>query len=330
MRTRALIPAAIFAGAIAGLSQVPATAQTALPPPHFHHLHLNATNPDAAIDFYTRQFVNTSGTTWNGFPALKAPTNVMIMFTKVNTPPRSDPQETAVWHFGWQVIDVRKKLEFYEGHSEVRVSPMYKDDDSVIFVNSDTVGGTRAEIAAARAKGTKPPGGRGVMYIAGPDNALIENVGNNPVTVERFNHVHMYQEDPYCAQIWYQKHLNASIAPALVQNPQRTEANCKVERGEKSFPALVKGGMYRAPNSGVLFDDVAINWPVTQLDKPLASTNGHLVDHIALSVPDLDAWAAKLRGEGVKFLKQPHRLGDTRALMVEGPSREQIEILEVK
>ena len=23
------------------------------------------------------------------------------------------------------------------------------------------------------------------------------------------NHVHMWQEDPFCAQLWYQKHLNA-------------------------------------------------------------------------------------------------------------------------
>ena len=77
--------------------------------------------------------------------------------------------------------------------------------------------------------------------------------------------MHLYQEDPYCAQLWYRKHLNASVAPALVPNPPRTEANCKVERGERSFPALVKGGMFRAPNSGVLFDDVAVNWPASAL-----------------------------------------------------------------
>ena len=185
-----------------------------------------------------------------------------------------------------------------------------------------------SDSSCSSAKGDKPAGGAGVAYIGGPDNALVENVGNNPV--ERFNHVHLYQEDPYCAQLWYQKHLNASVAPALVPNPPRTEANCKVERGERSFPALVKGGMFRAPNSGVLFDDVVVNWPVSQLDKPLVSTRGHLVDHIALSVPNLNAWVAKLRGDGVRFLEQPYRLGDTRAVMIEGPSREAIELVEIK
>ena len=168
------------------------------------------------------------------------------------------------------------------------------------------------------------------VYIAGPDHALIENVGTQPVPIERFNHVHMWQEDPFCAQLWYQNHLNAPVAPALVQNPPRTEADCKVPRGERTFPGLEKEGTFRAPASGVVFDDVALNWPVTQLDRPLAPTRGHLIDHVALSVADLDAWVAKLRGEDVKFLEEPHRLGDTRAVMIEGPSREAIELVEVR
>ena len=53
------------------------------------------------------------------------------------------------------------------------------------------------------------------------------------------------------------------------------------------------------------------------------------MDHIALSVADLDAWMAKLRSEGIK-LGEPYKLGDTRAVMLEGPSREGIELVEVK
>jgi catechol 2,3-dioxygenase-like lactoylglutathione lyase family enzyme len=325
MKTRTLI----LAGLAAGLAAAPALGQT-LSKPHFHHITLNSTDPDAAIAFYMRQFANTSKTTWQGLPALHAPTNMYILFNKVATPPPSDPQETAVWHFGWFVISVRDKYEFYKTHPEVKISDMYTYDDKVVYINSDTLGGTRAEVDAALAKATKPAGGPGVMYIAGPDNALIENVGNTPTNVERFNHVHLYQEDPFCAQIWYQRHLSADVPMNLAQNPQRSEANCKVPRGEKSFPALVHGGMYRNPASGVMFDDVNFIWPVTQLDKPLQSTKGHLVETIGLSVSDLDAWNTKLKGEGVKVLQDTHRLGDTRAFMIEGPSREQIEIVEVK
>jgi hypothetical protein len=38
----------------------------------------------------------------------------------------------------------------------------------------------------------------------------------------------------------------------------------------------------------------------------------------------------KLRGEDVMFLEEPYRLGDTRAAMIEGPSREAIELVEIK
>ena len=53
-------------------------------------------------------------------------------------------------------------------------------------------------------------------------------------------------------------------------------------------------------------------------------------DHIALSVGDLDAWVEKLRDEGVTFLEQPYPLGDTRAVMIEGPSREALELVEAR
>ena len=64
--------------------------------------------------------------------------------------------------------------------------------------------------------------------------------------------------------------------------------------------------------------------------EPLAPTRGHLYDHLALSVGDLDAWIAKLRGEGVPFLEEPYKLGATRAVMIEGPSREALELVEVR
>ena len=54
------------------------------------------------------------------------------------------------------------------------------------------------------------------------------------------------------------------------------------------------------------------------------------MDHIALSVGNLDAWVAKFRSENVRFLEQEYRLGDTRAVMIEGPSREAIELVEIK
>ena len=74
---------------------------------------------------------------------------------------------------------------------------------------------------------------------------------------------------------------------------------------------------------------MALTWYARQGDEPLVPSRGQLYDHIGLGVADLDAWVAKLRGEGVTFLEQPYPLGDTRAVMIEGPSREAIELVEI-
>ena len=99
---------------------------------------------------------------------------------------------------------------------------------------------------------------------------------------------------------------------------------------DRTWPALNREGMFRAPRAGVEFGDVALIWYANQGDRPLASSRGQLQDHIALGVADLNAWVAKLRSEDVTFLEDPYPLGDTRAVMIEGPSREALELVELK
>jgi len=313
-----------------------ARGQSALPPPGFHHLHLNSVNPQAAIDFYLRQFPSTSRTTWAGLPALRSPNNVLILFSKVDAPPPTEPQ-TAIWHFGWQVTDVRRNLEAYKTRPDVKLLPLYTTEEGgSVLISSDTwpgrdgvLGLTRAQIADAKAKGVEPARKGGFAYMRGPDNVIVEYLGDYPA--ERFNHVHMFQEEPFCAQLWYQKHLNAAAVPARTAATPVTEANCRVARSpDPTWPALEREGLYRVPTAAVTFGDVALTWYARQGYLPLLPTQGHVYDHVGLSVGDLDAWIAKLRQEGVTLLTAPYRLGDTRAVMIEGPSRETLELVEVR
>jgi hypothetical protein len=111
--------------------------------------------------------------------------------------------------------------------------------------------------------------------------------------------------------------------------PTGTGGNGKATRGtDRTWPALNQEGMFRTPRAGVEFGDVSMMWYANQGDRPLVSSRGQLQDHIALSVTELDAWIEKLRGEGVTFLEEPYSLGDTRAVMIEGPSREALELVE--
>jgi catechol 2,3-dioxygenase-like lactoylglutathione lyase family enzyme len=332
-RLAALAAVALAATSLAATT-TPLAQPTRLAPPGFHHLHLNTVNPEAAIAFYTQQFRSTSATRFAGEPALSSPNNVLVLFTRVNRPPATEPP-SAFWHFGWHVTSVRERLDTYL-RTAITLLPLYDGDGGTVFVSSDTwpgsggvLGLTREGIADAKAKGVKPTGGAGFAYLRGPDDALVEYQGDMPA--ERFNHVHMFQDQPFCAELWYQEHLNAAVASRAGQT-RRTAENCRVERSPaQTFPALHADGMFRTPSvTSVRFGDVSFFWYMNQGTAPAVSPRGQLMDHVALGVPDLDAWIAKLRGENVTFLEPPYQVGPHRAIMIEGPSREAIEIVEVR
>jgi hypothetical protein len=164
---------------------------------------------------------------------------------------------------------------------------------------------------------------------------------------ERYSIVGMFEEQPYCALFWYKKHLNADDRPASGgrgpavggggRGPAQpagpaSEAECRVTRSDDvSWPSTYKRGHHRIPPPQlVVFGDVTMRWYMNQEERPLVATRGQLMDHVALSVTNLEAWVAKLKSENVKFLEQPYKFGDTRAVLIEGPSLEAIELVETK
>jgi catechol 2,3-dioxygenase-like lactoylglutathione lyase family enzyme len=294
--------------------------------PGFHHLHLRSVDPDAAIDFYTRQFPTTKKTSWAGLPALASPNDVLILFDKVDAPPPTSPQ-SAIWHFGWHVADSQATVASFQERRDVTMRPLYTTDEGgSVLISSDTwpsigntLGLTRTQIAEARAAGVQPTRKGGFAYMSGgPEDALFEIAGDYPA--ERFNHVHMWHEQPFCALLWYKTHLNAPVRQGFADTDLGDD-NCRVERGaDRTWPALNREGMFRTPRAGVEFGDVVLTWYMNQ--------GNQMQDHIGLGVTDLDAWIDKLRGEGITFLEEPYKLGETRAVMIEGPSREGIELVE--
>lgn len=317
--------------ATAGAESQPNKPSAILARPGFHHLHLNSVDPARAIAFYTQQFATTRAATWAGLPAVQTG-NVLLIFNKIATPPPHQPQ-SAFWHFGWHVVDSHGLYEKYRHVSGLQLLPLYRSEGGeVVWVNTDSWPGmlTRSQIAEAKTKGIKPNPVGGWAYLRGPDDVIVEYHGDFPR--ERFNHVHMWQEHPFCAERWYQTHLLAAESPSWpmrggVARPQQNSP-CEVPDGEPTWPSLERRGTIRVPPGGVSFDDVEINWYPNQSDTPLASSLGQAIDHVALSVSNLDAWVVALRAQGVKIVREPYALGDTRALQIEGPSREVIELVE--
>jgi hypothetical protein len=322
------------------LAQRPMTAGMT----RFHHVHLNSVNPKAAAEYYPKPFAASAmKTTFNGYEAVKTGDSYLL-FTKVNTPPKSEltAPQSSVWHFGWNTPDSQQYDQKFRSMG-LKIAQMWDSNDGkLIDMSTDMpllpgpsnaflateVFPTQEQIFELRAKGVQPSRKGGFGYLRGPDDAMIENAQG---TVERFNHMHMYHEHPQCAMIWYVTHLDATVpagsggAPGMMP----TAETCKRPYSPPTFPSFAKSGFVREPRGNVFFGDISISmvpWP----GGGLPSTRGYVVDHFAISVPDLDARVARMKAAGVKVLEDVHPWGNMRAAMVEGPDRVAIELVEAK
>src|SRR6187455_3318583 len=143
--------------------------ELAEPSAHFHHLHLNTTDPAAAIKFYTskfdcekRQFLDQDAV-WTQ--------QSWLLFNKVKSAP---PWQltSAIWHVGWGAEDMKAA---YQKQLELGTKFFTPLTDI-----SDILGGTST-------------GRFFYAYVETPDHGLVElNTANH----HRFGHLHLFSEDP--------------------------------------------------------------------------------------------------------------------------------------
>ena len=288
----------------------PATSRAA----HFHHLHLNSSNPSDTIQYYSRAFKSVAKATLDGFEGFTTtsrlsvnPGNVHVLINKVEGSSIAGQRgQSAVSHIGWNVPDTRSYFDRFRSLN-LDLVPMYADPDNVIAISSDALSGylTTKQIADAKAKGATPRRVGGFFYTRGPDGVLIESYGNFPE--ERFTHIHLYHTHPICAQQWYARHLGATVAAThLHLGPGRTQDGdstsdgghpCRQPFEPPTYPAFTKDGRVREPSGYVLFDDIGL--PIWPYDGDLVSSLGQAVDHIAVSVGDLNVTLSNLQRAGV-------------------------------
>ncbi len=314
-------------------STIVASARAPLPPPRFHHLELNTRDPDAAIAFYVKQFPVTSKTSWEGKPALSSPDNVLIVFNRVAAAPTRS-QCHRLLAFRLEREGSRARAWSSGGRRDILVPFYTHEQGSFVGIGSDTypylAGCARrypsAALAEARAQNLQPRREAGNGYIAGPDGAIIEFTGNAPA--ELVDHVqHSARRSGLRPTLVPDASECHAAPPARGVQPVSppasgpTAVDYRQARSPEPSGRPDQGGHLSRPPAGYASAMSAMNWYPNQTGKPLAPTTGRLMDHIGLGVADLDAWVAKLRGEGVTFLRQPYRVGTTRAVLIEGPSR---------
>ena len=101
----------------------------------------------------SKAFPSTSKGTFAGQPALRSPNNVWVLFNKVAAPPATQPQ-TAFWHFGWHVTDVRATLDRYLKQNITLRAALHRHGEGTgtVFVSSDTYPGTGGVLGLTRAQ----------------------------------------------------------------------------------------------------------------------------------------------------------------------------------
>ena len=90
---------AVLAAALPNLAQ----AQPAGRPAHFHHVHLNVTDPAKTIQFYTKYFGAVKIDYHDTSPALCTERSFLLL-NKVDPPPAWEPH-SALSHIGWAAVD---------------------------------------------------------------------------------------------------------------------------------------------------------------------------------------------------------------------------------
>ena len=272
-------------------------AQEATAPPaplaHFHHLHLNSTDPAAALDFYPAKFNAEKGKFLGALDGVWAQKS-WIFVSKVAAPPPS-AIESAIWHFGWGAEDMKATYQKQLDMGTKFDTPITDMSPTFFFA-----------------------------YVAGPDGALIElNTANH----HNFGHLHLLSEDPVSAGEWYMKYFGATRRGNPTTPPSREP---RLRNGIQVGPSMslmldnVNIIIYPIQYSRQVYPD---HW---KGKTEMSPTKGRVVDHVGFSFDNLAASLEKMRKDGVKVTDEIKSAagGKIKYAFIEGPDKIRIELVE--
>jgi catechol 2,3-dioxygenase-like lactoylglutathione lyase family enzyme len=242
----------------------PPLAAQPVVPAHFHHVHLNSTDPAAAIEFYTTHF-DCEKSEYQGRPAVFAQKS-WLLFNKVDKAPPSDVL-SAIWHIGWGAEDMKAA---YQKQLDLGARFQTPITDISDLANSP---------------------GFYYAYVDGPDHALIEL---NTSRHHHFGHLHLFSADPVAAGEFY---INNFGATTFRKPPYPREA-----RFYKGFQVAPSMSLMMDNVNIIIYPMEHARQTFPELWKgrnQFASTQGRVIDHIAFSVDDVKKAAELLKAKGV-------------------------------
>lgn len=153
-------------------------------PAHFHHVHLNVTDPARTMAYYMKIHGATPVQYRGVAEALFTERSFILMNTVAQAAPSA--LETGLWHIGWGGRDVPSEYEWFKANGATIRVPLY------------------------------PLNNIWVTYLSGPDEEMIEvnTMGHN-----RFGHVHLLAKDINTTTEWYAKHLGVAARGEAIPKP---------------------------------------------------------------------------------------------------------------
>ena len=224
---------------------------------HWHHVHLNVTDPDKSLAFYTRHF-DAWPETFAGSEQAIWTQRSWLMFNKVNSPPSSSIG-TAINHIGWGAPDARAEFE----------------RQKALGATFDT---ELRDISIGL--GAKETGQFYFMYVKGPNGELIE-LNTDPDN--NFGHIHLNSMDPIAAGAWYANVFGATPAPPYFPHLAVQTGSGTISR---QFIDNVNMIIIRArdseeirPTTGSVIDHIAFSVP--NLETALAAARAREIKVLA-------------------------------------------------
>ncbi|MBI1761082.1 MAG: VOC family protein [Acidobacteria bacterium] len=287
---------AFAAGVITLLAQAAARQDALANTAHFHHLQLNTTDPQRALEFYTSRF-DCEKAKFNGQDAVWAQKS-WLLFNKVKQAPPAE-LTSAIWHFGWGAENMPAEYERQQKLGTKFFTPLTDISD---------IGGN------PNAK----PGSFYYAYVESPDKGLIEL---NTAGHHRFGHLHLFSADPIAAGQWYMKHFGTKGRVSASREP-------RMYRGIQIGPSA----SVNLDNVNIIIfpieypkQEYAAQWKgKTTFD----STKGRVVDHVGISVDNLTEYLEKLRQDGVTVVEGSKTQAGLKQALIEGPDRILIQLVE--
>ena len=266
---------------------------------HFHHVHLNATDPAAAIAFYTSTFDCEKAKFAGMTDAVRAQKS-WLLFNQVDAPPKSEIT-SAIWHIGWGAEDMKATYRQQLDRGTKFATPITDISD---------IGGGSAQGLFFYA------------YVDGPEHQLIElNTANH----HHFGHIHLLSKDPVTAGQWYMREFGLTWRGR--GEPPR---EARFYRGYQIGPSM---SLMMDDVNIIIFpmEYARKEWPdLWQNRTDLESTRGHSTDHIGFGVDNLGQTLERLKKDGVKVTDEPRTAagGMVRFAFIEGPDHIRIELVE--